>query len=385
MKIALVENFGADFVGARLRLAIYLKSQGFTVTAIIPNDGHREIIESKGIRVIEVDGNIRAKGILVKLNFAKQLKLILKEESFEIVHFFRLQPNIIGTIVAGLFTSSKIVNHVTGLGVAFTSKSYKNIILQFIIKFFYKTNHFFFRPYIIYQNNQDAFDLGIHKKSICIFGSAVNETRFNLSKVLSNKTKLEKLKSNLNLETDTKVFLFVSRLLKEKGIIELIEAFKNVEKVVNEPIKLLIVGWSDLENPSAIKTNELKELIKDITSISFLGKRSDIEFLLGISHVSILPSYYREGTPRFLLESMLMNNAIITTDMPGCNHLILNDENGILIKPKDVKEIETSIKNILNKDFKIMGKKSNKLYHDKFSEKVVYTEIKNLYKSILYK
>ena len=383
MKIALVENFGADFLGARLRLAIYLQNQGFIITAIIPKDGHREIIESKGIRVIEVGANIRAKGIRVKLNFAKQLKSILIEENFDIVHFFRLQPNIIGTFVAGLFTSSKIVNHVTGLGVAFTSKSLKNRILQSIIRFFYKTNHYFFRPYIIYQNYQDAFDLGIHKRSICIFGSAVNETRFDLSKVLSNKPTIEKLKSDLKIETGARVFLFVSRLLKEKGVLELIEAFRNIEKEVNEPIKLLIVGWSDPENPSAVKTNELKDLIKDIDSISFLGKRSDIEFLLGISQVSILPTYYREGTPRFLLESMLMNNAIITTDMPGCNHLIFNDENGILIEPQNTKVLENSIKNILKKDIKIMGQKSNKLYHQKFSEKIVYSEIENLYKSIL--
>jgi predicted CoA-binding protein len=119
MKIALVENFGADFVGARLRLAIYLKSQGFTVSAIIPNDGHSEITESKGIRVIEVDGNIKAKGILVKLNVAKQLKLILKEENFDIVHFFRLQLNVIGTFVMVipriLEHSTKIKYHVAFL------------------------------------------------------------------------------------------------------------------------------------------------------------------------------------------------------------------------------------------------------------------------------
>ena len=101
MKIALVENFGADFVGARLRLAIYLQDQGIAVTAIVPKDGHRQIIESKGIRVIEVGDNIRSKGIHVKLDFAKQLKFFLKEEGFDIVHFFRLQPNIIGTFVAG--------------------------------------------------------------------------------------------------------------------------------------------------------------------------------------------------------------------------------------------------------------------------------------------
>lgn len=383
MKIALVENFGADFVGARLRLAIYLQDKGIDVTAIVPKDGHREIIKSKGVRVIEVGANIRGKGIHAKLDFANQLKNILKEEGFDVVHFFRLQPNIIGTFVAGVFTSSKIVNHVTGLGVAFTSKSFKNRILQFVIRTLYKMNHYFFKPYIVYQNKQDAFDLGINKRTICIEGSAVNESRFDLSKVATNKLALTKLRSDLKIEVDTTVFLFVSRLLKEKGVLELVEAFRNIEKEVNVPVKLLIVGWSDPENPSAVKSEELEQLTKDLDSISFLGKRSDIEFLLGISQVSILPTYYREGTPRFLLESMVMNNAIITTNMPGCDHLIPKGENGILIEPQNVKAIENSIKDILTKDIKAMGKESHRLYQEKFSEKVVYSAIEKLYKSIL--
>ena len=78
-----------------------------------------------------------------------------------------------------------------------------------------------------------------------------------------------------------------------------------------------------------------------------------------------------------------MNNAIITTNMPGCDHLIPKGENGILIEPQNVKAIETSIKDILKKDIKTMGKKSHKLYQEKFSEKVVYSAIENLYKSIL--
>lgn len=383
IKVALVENFGADFVSARLRLAIYLQTKGVEVTAIVPRDGHAEIIQSKGIRVIEVSGNIRSKGVTVKLDFARQLKNILKEENFDIVHFFRLQPNIIGTFVASLFTSSKIVNHVTGLGYAFTSRSFKNRILQFVISALYKTNHYFFKPWIIYQNKHDAFDLGIHKRTICIEGSAVNESKFNSLKVARKTLELTKLRSDLKIDSNTIVFLFVSRLLKEKGVLEIVEAFKNIEKEVNVPVKLLIVGWSDPENPSAVKSEELVELTKDLDSISFLGKRSDIEFLLGISQVSVLPTYYREGTPRFLLESMLMNNAIITTNMPGCDHLIPKGENGILIEPQNVKAIETSIKDILKKDIKTMGKKSHKLYQEKFSEKVVYSTIENLYKSIL--
>ena len=113
--------------------ALFLKDNGIEVIAIIPNDGYCEIIEAQGIKTIEVGVNIRGKGVLNKLQYAKKLKQILKEEAFDIVHFYRLQPNIIGTFIAGIYTKSKIVNHVTGLGMAFTNNSLKNKGLTFKI------------------------------------------------------------------------------------------------------------------------------------------------------------------------------------------------------------------------------------------------------------
>lgn len=383
MKIALVENFGADFVGARLRFASYLKEKGYDVTAIVPKDGHKEIIEARGIRVIEVGSSVRGKGLSVKLDYYRELKKNFKKEKFDVIHLFRLQPNLIGTFVAGLFTSSKIISHVTGLGVTFSSKTFKNRVLQVIIKAFYRMNHLLFSPYIVYQNSYDSYDLGIHKRTVCIWGSAVDEDRFDNSNIAAKTAELSRLRADLNIEPATKVFLFVSRLLKEKGVLELIEAFKNIENEGGYNIKLFIVGWSDDENPSMVTQAALETLIKDLDSISFLGKRDDIELLLEISHVSILPTYYREGTPRSLLESMVMKNAIITTNMPGCNHLIDEGKNGILIAPRSVEAIEDSVKKILTRDLEELGLESYQRYHNKFSEKIVYSSIERLYKSIV--
>lgn len=386
MKIALVENFGADFVGARLRFALFLKENGVEVTAIIPKDGCREIIEKHGIRVIEVGANIRGNGIVNKIKYALKLRAILRSENFDIVHFYRLQPNIIGTFVAGISTTSKIVNHVTGLGVAFTDKSNKNLLLQFLIKFLYRFNNYCFSPYTIFQNKQDAVDLGIHKKAICIEGSAVNESKFNREVAKLRRDEISNLKNQIGLPIEgAKIFLFVSRLLKEKGIIELIEGFLAAQKEIEVPIYLFLVGWSDEENPSSVKPEELQELIKDDDNIKFLGKRSDVDLLLALSDVSILPTYYREGTPRFLLESMAMGKAIITTDMPGCNHLIPTGENGELIQPKSVSEIKNAILRILDRDLIDLGMKSKDLYQEKFSENKVYPAILKLYESILSK
>jgi glycosyltransferase involved in cell wall biosynthesis len=384
MKIALVENFGADFVGARLRFALFLKENGVEVTAIIPKDGHRDAIEIHGIKVVEVGENIRGNGIKNKITFAKNLREILKAEQFDIVHFYRLQPNIIGTFIAGISTKSTIVNHVTGLGVAFTDKSAKNLILQFVIKTFYKINYYLFSPHTIFQNNDDVKDLGIYKKSVCIEGSAVDESRFNNNIDINKKNEILNLRTELGILTaDSKNFLFVSRLLKEKGVLELIQGFIEAQNKTEKPIYLIIVGWSDVENPSSVNPLKIQEIIKDHQNIKFLGKRSDIDLLLGVADVSILPTYYREGTPRFLLESMSVGRALITTDMPGCNHLVPDKSNGELIKPRDVNEIKDGILRILERNTIDLGMKSNIIYKEKFSEQKVYSSILNLYKSIL--
>lgn len=383
MKIALVENFGADFVGARIRYALFLKEKGIDVTAIVPQDGNKEKILKEGIKVIEVSSNIRGAGIKNKISYARDLRRILKKESFDIVHFYRLQPNIIGSFVAGISTKSKIVNHVTGLGVAFTDNSLKHLLLKNIIRFCYKFTHFFFNTFIIYQNGHDVFDLKIDKRTACVKGSAVNESIFNKNCLSKEVNEINILKEKLGItRKDGKVILFVSRLLKQKGINELIKGFVEAQKDMRKPIYLLLVGWSDLENPDCVSIDELKEKIKSNEYIKFLGKRSDVDKLISLSDICVLPTYYREGTPRFLLESMAMGKPIITTNVPGCDHLIPEGLNGELIEPRSSEEIRKSLFAVMSRDFNEMGNKSYDLYKSKFSEQQVYPAILKIYESI---
>lgn len=380
IKIALLENLGVDFYNARLRFALHLKSLDFDVYAIIPDDGFVNKIESHGINVIAVSNNIRGPGILNKLIYARDLIKMFRSNQFEIIHTYRLQPNIIGTFISSIFTKSKVVNHITGLGTAFNYSSIKYKWMQLVTKILYRLNYSLFSPVSIFQNNYDISDLGLKKKSFCVKGSAVDEDRFSKSSVSINKLNTLKKKYNF-LQKGTINFLFVSRLLKEKGIVELIEGFKLASK--KNKIQLLIVGWFDENNKSSLNQNSLNDLIKDCESIKFLGKQSDIPEILSLIDVSILPTYYREGTPRFLLESMAMKKPIITTKMPGCDHLIHNNENGILIKPRSVDEIEKSITQIIEKNLQKMGQKSYELYKSEFSERVVYNSIIDIYKTLL--
>lgn len=380
-KIALIENLGSDFYNARLRYALYLQDLGYEVYAIVPDDGFLEKIKSYGISVIPVSNNIRGSGLLNKVKYAIDLIKIFRSIEFDIVHTYRLQPNIIGTFIAGIFTRAKIVNHITGLGAAFNYSSGKYVFLQYITRTLYRLNYLLFKPFSVFQNQQDIKDLGLTNKSLCVKGSAVNEERFKYESV--SKTKIDSFiqRHQIVQDNDTILFLFVSRLIKEKGVVELIEGFKLASK--RNKIQLLIVGWFDENNESSLDRNTLDSLIKDHNNIKFVGKQNDIPEILAFTDVSILPTYYREGTPRFLLESMAMKKPLITTKMPGCDHLISDNKNGILIEVKSVEAVANSINLICSKNLGLMGENSYKLYKRDFSEKIVFESLISIYSKLL--
>lgn len=251
--------------------------------------------------------------------------------------------------------------------------------MQLVTKTLYSFNNSLFKPVSVFQNHRDIKDLGLKKKIFCVKGSAVNEDRFSQNSISNSKITSFKKLYDISKE-NTINFLFVSRLLKEKGIVELIEGFKLASK--NNKIQLLIVGWFDENNESSLNQKSLNDLIRGYDNIKFLGKQIDIPEIISLTDVSILPTYYREGTPRFLLESMAMKKPIITTTMPGCDHLIQNNENGILIEPRSFDAIEKSINFICQRELKWMGEASYKIYKRDFSEKIVYNSLINIYNDL---
>ena len=378
MKIALVENFGSDFYGARVRYALFLQKLGHEVIAIVPNDGYTEKIRNAGINTIAIDIDIRERSLSAMLKFGQKLGKIFRKEKFDVIHLYRMQPNIIGTSFA-FFNSlkSKIINHITGLGVAFTKTSYKYKLVQKIIKFAYKFNSRVFNAQLIFQNIEDKLELGNDEKFLVIKGSAVDEDRFKPIDIINTKTKNELMEKYHFSGTFT--LIFVSRLLKQKGLDDLVNAVNDINKEADKKINLMIVGWIDPSNPDSFSEEEITAFTK-LPNVAYLGKRNDIDQLIAMADAAVLPTFYREGTPRFLLEAMAMAKPILTTDMPGCNHLVKNKQNGVLVEPRNKEAIVEGLRFLLKADAKQLGVNSEKIYKTEFSEHVVYNNLLSSYK-----
>lgn len=373
--VLLIENLATDFYSARLPFARYLMTKGWKVFALIPFDSqYSKLIQLEGIHVLDYELNRRDKGIRQLLSLLVMYRKLLLKYEFQVIHSFRFQPNLINVLVG---RKNKKIIHITGLGIAFSNPGFKFRLYRFASQIIYILK-FFLTSKVIVQNPDDVKDIWASKlfknKIKIVLGSGIDVNIFS-----SQNYNKKSIRDGLGIRDNEILFICVSRLIWEKGIKELCEAFQ-IEHKNNSNIILYIVGWSDFENPRHVPIDFLTSLSDD-SGIHFLGKRSDISDLLAASDVFILPSYYREGIPRSLLEALSMGLPIITTDMPGCR-LTVTTENGILIKPKSVNEIRNSLVAIINKDFVGMGRVSRKLASKNFSNKVIFEEIESIYNVI---
>lgn len=371
MKILIIENTFNDFISSRLRLATYLSKEHLSIHALLPNNERKKSVQKKydyiNFHFLEND-NLRTNP-KSQWSFIRTLKKLLKEENFDIIHSYRLQPNLLSSLcIITSKTSSKLICTVTGLGIAYSVHSTKYFFLRNLNTLLYKLIHINKKIHFVFQNEDDLRFFKFKSRSSIIKGSSVDEDKFKYEP-----------RGNLIKSNNKVKFLFAARLIEEKGIQELIDAFNLLSKE-SYNLELLIVGKEDSVNPRSFSIRD--ESLND--KIIFLGERTDMPKIIHAVDVVILPTYYREGVPRILLEAMCMGKAIITTNVPGCRDLISKESpNGFLIEPKSTKSIYKSVIQIIDSDLMEMGLNGKNIYHREYSESIVFNKTLQLYYKIL--
>lgn len=243
---------------------------------------------------------------------------LFKREKPDIVFTYQAKSVSYGCMAARMAEVPDIYCMLAGLGSIFQLTGLKGSIIRGILCTQYKIALSVCRN-VFFQNQDDVNDfekmrLVRREKTVMINGSGVNLERF----------------SPQPMPTDL-VFLFVGRLLRDKGLIEYMDAAREVKKCYPQA-RFLILGSMET-NPMAVKREELDPYLAD-GSVEYLGSTDDVRPFLADCFTFVLPSY-REGTPRSALEAMATARPIITTDVPGCRETVVDGVNGFLVPVKN--------------------------------------------------
>lgn len=305
-----------------------------------------ELAEREGIRMIAVE--IR-RGISLWKDFISVLKLVrvFKQEKPLIIHSHTGKAGFIAMIAGKIAGVPIRIQTVTGVGYEATKGIFRQIIiLSDRITFFCATN-------IIPEGNgvrNSMLKFNVTKKPLHIIRNGningIDIDYFNPSTV-SDATK-SALKNSLCIKESDFVYVFIGRIVGDKGVNELVSSFDMLFKSYQD-IKLLLVG--PFENTRDPLSEDTKHLIKENKAIVPVGLQQDIRPYLAISDILVLPSY-REGFPNAVLEAGSMGIPAIVTDINGCNEIIKHEFNGLIINTKDVVALTKAMERVyLNRDF----------------------------------
>ena len=362
----------------------FMASNGFDVKGV-SSEGEelREVHENEGIAVEAITMS-RKITPFQDLKSLWEMWNFLRKEKPQIVHTHTPKAGIIGMLAARLAGVPHRLHTVAGLPLM-EATGIKRKILNFVEKLTYSS------ATRVYPNSKGLYDFILqnnftqsNKLKIIANGSSngIDTTFFSPDQV----TELERvtLREKLNIQPDNFVFVFVGRIVSDKGINELIKAFSQLQAVENKPtgIKLLLVGGleNDLDplNPETLA--EINQN-KDIISVGF---QQDVRSFFAIADALVFPSY-REGFPNVVMQAGAMGLPSIVSDINGCNEIIIEGENGLIIPPKNVEKLKEKMLT-LAKDKNLYTKlkgNSRRMIENRYEQSVVWNALLEEYEGLL--
>lgn len=289
------------------------------------------------------------------------LKKMLREEMPDKVFTYQAKPNIYGTIAAHSIGVKECFAMMGGLGSVFHSSDIKSRLIGGVVSAEYRLA---FKHVVkaFFQNKDDVNEFVSRKiisndKVVMVRGSGVNVNSFDVKPFPTALT-----------------FLFIGRLVRGKGVIEYLEAAREVKNKYSEA-RFMLVGPFDT-NPTALSQEDLRPFLEDKT-VEYLGELDDVHSVLADSSVFVLPSYYGEGTPKSALEAMATGRPVIMADAVGSREVVKNGINGFLVPPKDSHKVAAAMMRFLEERELVewMGARSRQIAEDVFDVRKVNSVI----------
>ena len=288
----------------------------------------------------------------------RALTALYREIQPDVVLTYTIKPVIYGSLAARLAGVPRVCSMITGLGYSFGTTTWRQRALNPIVRSLFRLA--LARNEIVFFQNPDDLrqfvesGLANDHQAVLVNGSGIDLAHFSVAP----------------LPEGAPVFLLSARLIWEKGVGEYVEAARTL-KAEYPAARFRLLGPLD-PNPAAVSRAQL-DAWRAEGVIEYLGFADDVRPAIAAASVFVLPSSYREGTPRSVLEALAMGRAVITTDAPGCRETVKRGENGFLVPTKDSRALADAMETFLRDPGLVrrMGARSRAIAEEKYDVHLV--------------
>ena len=369
-RIAIVGNWGDTLVRFRGPLIEALIAAGAEVHAFAPEYTPDERAAVIRMGAIPVDYSLDRAG----LNPFKDAKVVralsreFRKRRVDTVFSYFAKPIIYGSIAARLANVKSVFAMIEGAGHVFSENQPRNLkraMLRFMVAWLYRIALIkVTRVFVLNEDDRRLFAdsrMVASHKVVCLDGIGIDLEDYSVTPTASCKEA-------------SVVFLMATRLLKEKGVAEYAEAASAL-KLRHPQARFVLLGGVD-PNPDAFREEEIRKMV-DERLLEWPGRVLDVRPWLKEASVFVLPSYYREGVPRSILEAMASGKPIITTDWVGCRETVIDGVNGFLVPVKNASALAAVMLRFIEEPSLIprMGAESRRIAETRFDVREINTRI----------
>lgn len=382
MKIALIGPTDRSIWFFRRGLIKALVAQGHQVFVLCNAGDYVPNIVALGAVHIPTVVN-RFLGPVDDLKYLWSLYRVFRQYKFDFIHTFTIKPNVLGAVAGRLAGIKRIYALVEGLGFGYPEeKGVRNFGLRTVFLLLYRIACALDDK--VWFINQDDRNLFVSKhllpasKAIFIRSVGVDLKEYSPERI--NSEDLARLLQEMgDPEHKNTYVIMVARMIWNKGVKEFVEAAELLLPDYPDA-RFLLVGEVQAGSPYSVSESFLRSNVP--ANVFWLNFRQDIPTLIALSDIVALPSYYREGVPRVLLEGMAMAKPIVTTDFPGCREVVKHGDNGYLVPIKNSRALAEAIGRLLaNKELRDrMGAMGRRWVESELDERLVVQKVlKELY------
>jgi glycosyltransferase involved in cell wall biosynthesis len=335
-RICLSSNTAWSLYNFRRSVICALLDRGYQIVVVAPRDSSSDALRKLGCTVRHISIDHRGTNPLRDIGSLTAYIRIFRDLRPDLILLFTIKPVIYGSIAASRLRIP-CVNMVTGLGTAFASK---NWITQVAIRLYRISQGHPSKIFFLNHEDKQVFsDLGLISPTYAGEPSASGSVASNLNsghrfEVLETGSGIDLnwFAYTPDLQPET-TFILAARMLREKGVEVYVEAARLIRRS-NPSVRFQLLGPLATKGISAVTRDEINAWSAEGV-IEYLGEAEDVRPFLGAASCVVLPSYYKEGVPRSLMEGAAMGRPAITTDNVGCRNVVDHEITGFLCRTRD--------------------------------------------------